>query len=83
MRYNNIFNRYLPDLLYLPSTAPLYASVSKGAASTISYTFGMVRLRNSNPRNPDPKADALPTELSRHILVTKSFYVLTVRNVGF
>ena len=36
------FNRYLPVLLYFPSTTPLYASVSKGAASTICYTFGMV-----------------------------------------
>ena len=34
LRQFNIFNRYLPDLLYLPSTTPLYASVSKGAAST-------------------------------------------------
>ena len=35
LRHNNIFNRYLPALLYLPRTTPLYASVSKGAASTI------------------------------------------------
>ena len=69
MRHDNIFNRYLPDLLYLPSTIPLYASVSKGAASTIFYTFGMVRPRDSNPRPPAPKADALPTELSRLYLV--------------
>ena len=33
--------RYLPALLYLPSTTPFYGSVSKGAASTIFYTFGM------------------------------------------
>ena len=35
LRHNNILNRYLPALLYLPSTPPFYASVSKGAASTI------------------------------------------------
>ena len=40
--------------LYPPSTIPFYASVSKGAASTIFYTFGMVRLRDSNPRPPVP-----------------------------
>ena len=34
LRHNNIFNRYLPALLYLPSTTSFYASVSKGAAST-------------------------------------------------
>ena len=65
LRHKNNFNRYLPALLYLPSTTPFYASVSKGAASTIFYTFGMVRLRDLNPRPPAPNADALPTELSR------------------
>ena len=40
--HNNIFNRYLPALLYLPSTDPFCASVSMGAASTIFYTFVMV-----------------------------------------
>ena len=35
LRHNNIFNRYLPALLYLSSTTPFYGSVSKGAASTI------------------------------------------------
>ena len=30
-------------VLYPPSTAPFYANVSKGAASTIFYTSGMVR----------------------------------------
>ena len=64
LRHNNyIFNRYLPFFISLAQ--PLYASVSKGAASTIFYTFGMVRPRDSNPRPPAPKADALPTELSR------------------
>ena len=65
LRHKNIFNRYLPALLYLPSTTPLYASVSKGAASTTFYTFVMVRPRDSNLRPPAPKADALSTELSR------------------
>ena len=65
LRHNNIFNRYLPALFYLPSTTPLYVSVSKGAASTIFYTFVMVRPRDSNPRHPAPKVDTLPTELSR------------------
>ena len=59
----NIFNRYLPALLYLPSTTTFYGSVSKGAASTIFYTFGMVRPPYSNPRPPSPQADALRTEL--------------------
>ena len=63
LRHNNIFNRYLPALLYLPSTTPLYASISKGAASTIFYTFGMVQ-----PQPPAPKANTLPTELSRDLL---------------
>ena len=67
LRHNNIFNRYLPALLYLTSTTPLYASLSKGAASTIFYTFGMVRPRDSNPGPPAPKAAALQTELSRHL----------------
>ena len=63
LRHNNyIFNRYLP--VFISLAQPLYASVSKGAASTIFYTFGMVRPRDSNPRPPAPKADALPTELS-------------------
>ena len=66
--YNN-FNRYCPVLLYLPSTTPLYASVSKGAASIIFYTFGMVPPRDSNPLPPAPKADALSTELSRQCLI--------------
>ena len=53
LRHNNyIFNRYLPAFLYLPSTTPLYASISKGAASAIFYTFGMVRPQDSNPRPP-------------------------------
>ena len=64
LRHNNILNRYLPALLYLPSTTPFYASVSKGAASTIFYTFGMARQWDSNPSPPAPKVDALPTELS-------------------
>ena len=68
LQLNNIFNRYLPALLYLPSTTPLYASVSKGAASTIFYTFGMVRPCVSNPQPPAPKADALPTELARRYI---------------
>ena len=34
LRHNYIFSRFLPALLYLPSTTSLYASVSKGAAST-------------------------------------------------
>ena len=64
LRHNNyIFNRYLP--VFISLAQPLYASVSKGAASTIFYTFGMVRPRDSNPRPPASKADALPTELSR------------------
>ena len=49
LRHNNIFNRYLPALLYLPSPTPLYASVNKGAASTIFHTFGMVQPPDSNP----------------------------------
>ena len=64
LRHNNyIFNRYLP--VFISLAQPFYASVSKGAASTIFYTLGMVRPRDSNPRPPAPKADALPTELSR------------------
>ena len=68
---HNIFNRYPPVFLflYLPSTTPLYASLSKGAASTIFYTFSMVRPSDSNPRPPAPKADALLTELSRRKLM--------------
>ena len=62
---HNILNSYLPTLLYLPSTTTFYASVSKRAASTIFYTFGMVQVWDSNPRPPAPKGDALPTELSR------------------
>ena len=64
LRHNNyISNRYLPVFIFLAQ--PLfYASVSKGAASTIFHTFGMVRLRDSNPRPPAPKANALPTKLS-------------------
>ena len=65
--HNNIFNRYLPALLYLPCTTLFYASVSKGAASTIFYTFGMVRPRDSNPRPPALEAEALPTELPRRL----------------
>ena len=42
LRHNNIFNRYLSALLYLPSTTSFYVSVSKGAARTFFYTFGMV-----------------------------------------
>ena len=61
LRRNNILNRYLPALLYLPSTTPFNGSVSKGAASTIFYTFGMVRRQDSNPRPPAPKADTLAT----------------------
>ena len=61
LRHNNyIFNRYLP--VFISLAQPLfYASISKGAASTIFYTFGMVRPQDSNPRPPAPKADALPT----------------------
>ena len=33
---------YLPALLYLPSTTPFYASVSKGAVSAIFHTFVIV-----------------------------------------
>ena len=55
--YTCIFNRYLPALLSLPSTTPFYASVSKGAACTIFYTFGMVRPWDSNPQPLAPKAD--------------------------
>ena len=82
LRHNNIFNRYLPALLYLPSTTPLYASISKGAASTIFYTFGMVRLRDSNPRPPAPKADILPTELSRqYMYVPFQFFIVDEKDV--
>ena len=63
--HNNIFNRYLPALLYLLCTTLFYVSVSKGAASTIFYTFGMLRPRDWNSRPPALKADALPTELPR------------------
>ena len=49
LQHNNyIFNRYLPVFIFLAQ--PFYASVSKGAASTIFYTFGMVQPRDSNPR---------------------------------
>ena len=34
------------------------------------YTFGMVRPRDSSPRPPAPKVDALPTELSRRLYIT-------------
>ena len=50
LRHNNIFNRYLPALLYLPHKTPLYASVSKGAASTIftSLVWCGHRIRTHN-----------------------------------
>ena len=37
LRQHNIFNRYLPILLYLPSTTPFYTSVSKGAFTPMVY----------------------------------------------
>ena len=40
-----------------------FLDLSKGATSTIFYTFGMVRSQDLNPQPPAPKADALPTEL--------------------
>ena len=40
LRHNNILHRYLPVLLYLPSTNPFYASISKGAASTCFTLLG-------------------------------------------
>ena len=43
-----------------------YASVSKGAPSTIFYTFGMERQSGMNLQSPALKADALPTELSSY-----------------
>ena len=50
MRFNqNLQQQYLIKILTflaknLPSTTPFYASVSKGAASTFFYTFGMVQV---------------------------------------
>ena len=41
------------------------------------YTFGMVRPRDSNPRPPAPKADALPTELSRSLQSYSLFFLST------
>ena len=39
LRHSNIFNRYLPSLIYLPSTAPFCnRQQAKGAASTIFNT---------------------------------------------
>ena len=46
LRHNNIFNRYLPALLYLSSTTPLYASVSKGAASLLVWCVHGIRTHN-------------------------------------
>ena len=74
LRHNKILNRYLPALLYLPSTTPFYTIVSKRAASNIFYTFGMGRQRESNQQPPAPKADALPTELSRQSKRTQILY---------
>ena len=63
LQHNNyIFNRYLPALLYLPSTTP-FCERQQGSCWYLFYTFGMVRLWDSNPRPPAPKADPLPTEL--------------------
>ena len=59
MRHNNILNHTLIFLAH-----PFYASVSKGAASIIFYTF-LGCGPTSNPLPPAPKADAQPTELSR------------------
>ena len=59
--HNNILNRYLHALLYLPSTTPFNASFSKGDASIIFSTFGMVQPCDSNPHPPAPKADTLLT----------------------
>ena len=68
LRHNNILNRYLPVPHSIFLAQPLYVSVSKGPASTIFYTFCIVRPRDSNPRPPTLKADSLSTELSRLLL---------------
>ena len=45
----NIFNRYLPALLYLPSTTPFYVSTGKGAASTIFLHLWYGAIAGSEP----------------------------------
>ena len=65
LQHNTIFNRYLPALLYLPSTTPFYASVSKGVANTI-FNLWYGRSCYLNPLAP--KADALPSEPSRWLI---------------
>ena len=64
MGHNNIFNRYLPALLYLPSTTPFVRASARELLVPFFTPLVMVRPRDSNPQSPAPKADALPTELS-------------------
>ena len=57
---------YLP-YSFLSSTTPFYASLSKGAASTIFYTFGMVGQPDLNPKSP--VAGPLPNIMLFYCLV--------------
>ena len=52
------FNRYLPALLYLPSTTH-FLRASAWELLVPFYTFGMVRPWDSNTQPPAWKADAL------------------------
>ena len=58
-----IFNRYLPALLYLPSTTPFMRASARELL--VPFFSPLVWCgRDSNPPPPTLKADALPTELS-------------------
>ena len=58
----SLTDTFLPYSIFL--VQPLFASFRKEAASTIFYTFGMVRSPNWKPQPPALKANSLPTELS-------------------
>ena len=64
LRHNNIFNRCLPVLLYLPSTTPfLRASARELLVPFLHLWYGAAVGFERRP--PAPNADALPTELLR------------------
>ena len=70
LRHSNILNRYLPALLYLPSTTPFMRASARELLVPFFYTFGIVRPWDSSPQPPTPKEDALPTELSRRYRIS-------------